>query len=233
MARTATLCARIAGAALVLTLLAPAAQGQLFGKKRAYAQGEIVEVTGQVTDEAGQPVAGVEVRLEGVRRGMNYKRLRRQNYNPAVLQMLTDDNGEYRFEWQWHDYYNRFELSAVVGVKLGSETHLEVLGAADISARMKQGSPVVAPLVLDNADFLYNLREFESSITSDDQRRVYAERGRPDKVEITEYPNAREVGWWYFSLGSTYLFRDGRLHEVVNFEPVLSAEERRAATTNE
>lgn len=211
-------------------VLATATQAQLFGKKRAYAQGEIVEVTGQVTDEAGQPVSGVEVRLEGVRRGFSYKKFKRQNFNPATLQVLTDANGEFRIDWQWHDYYNRFKLSAVVGVKLGAETHVEVLGSADITSRMKQGSPVVASLVLDNADFLYNLRQFESSIQSDDQRRIYGERGRPDKVEITEYPSAREEGWWYFSLGSTYLFRDGRLHEVVNFEPVLSADERRATT---
>ena len=213
---------------MVAFALASSADAQIFKKKRVYAEGETVAVTGQITDEAGEPVSGVEVRLEGSRRAFSYKKMRRQNFHPAVLQTLTDDNGEYRFEWQWHDYYNHFDLSAVVRVKLGPEDHVEVLGTSDLSDRMKQGSPVVAPLVLDNADFLYNLRQFEQSVRSDDQRRIYGERGRPDKVEITEYPNAREEAWWYFSLGSTYLFRGGELTEVVSFDPVPSMSERRA-----
>ncbi len=213
----------LALAAATIALLASSADAQLFKKKRAYAEGEIVVVTGRVTDEAGSPVAGVEIRLEGARRAFSYKRFRRQEFNPAVLQTLSDDNGEYRLDWQWHDYYNHFRLTAVVGVKLGTEIRTEILGESLITDRIKQGSPVVAPLVLDNADFLYNLRKFEATVKSDDQRRIYSERGRPDKVEITEFANATEEGWWYFSLGSTYLFRNGRLSEVVNFDPVPPA----------
>ncbi|MEM1247363.1 MAG: hypothetical protein AAGA81_11040 [Acidobacteriota bacterium] len=216
---------------LAVFTTALSAEAQLFKKKRSYAQGEIVEITGRVTDEAGNPVEGVEVRVEGSRKAFSYKRFRREKFNPAMLQTLTDANGNYSFEWQWHDYYNRFELSAVIGVRFGDQMKTEVLGSSDITERMKEGAPVVAPLVLENADFLYNLRQFESSVKSNDQRRIYGERGRPDKVEITEFADATEEAWWYFSLGATYLFRDGRLSEVVNFDPVPSVEERAQSAT--
>jgi acyl-coenzyme A synthetase/AMP-(fatty) acid ligase len=64
------------------------------------------------------------------------------------------------------------------------------------------------------------LREFVASVHSDDERKVYDEMGRPDKVERVQYPERTEVSWWYFDAGRVYRFRDGRLEQVVPFEPV-------------
>jgi hypothetical protein len=83
---------------------------------------------------------------------------------------------------------------------------------------------VVASLVVQNknAQFVTKLRELLASIKSDDERRVYDEMGKPDKVERVVYPGRTEVSWWYFDAGRVYRFQDGRLEQVVPFEPVKS-----------
>ncbi|HVR28057.1 MAG TPA: carboxypeptidase-like regulatory domain-containing protein [Thermoanaerobaculia bacterium] len=56
---------------------------------------------------------------------------------------------------------------------------------------------------------------------SADQRRIYEEMGKPDRVDRLELSkDAEEVAWWYFERGRSYHFRDGRLEQVVEFDPV-------------
>ncbi len=44
--------------------------------------------------------------------------------------------------------------------------------------------------------------------------------GRPDRLKTFDYPDYEEVSWWYFADGKAYRFRDGKLDQVVHFEPV-------------
>jgi len=74
--------------------------------------------------------------------------------------------------------------------------------------------------VVSDADFVRNLREFLATISSEDERRVHRQMGEPDKVERIDYPDHREVSWWYFESGKVYRFRDGRLEQIEPFDPV-------------
>ncbi len=55
---------------------------------------------------------------------------------------------------------------------------------------------------------------FTATPHSDDQRRVFEEMGKPDRVDRLEMPGGDEVAWWYFGRGKSFHFRDGRLDQV-------------------
>jgi hypothetical protein len=44
--------------------------------------------------------------------------------------------------------------------------------------------------------------------------------GRPDRIRNVQYPGYLESSWWYFESGKVYRFHDGRLQQVVPFDPV-------------
>jgi hypothetical protein len=132
----------------------------------------------------------------------------------------TNERGEYSLEWPWDSYFNHFELAVGVPVRKARAEQLQELERLDVTKRATAGSPVVSALVVQNAAFISHLREFLASVRTDDQRRVYDEMGRPDKVETVQYPSSAEVSWWYFETGRVYRFRDGHLEQVVPFDPV-------------
>jgi hypothetical protein len=79
---------------------------------------------------------------------------------------------------------------------------------------------VVAAVVIHNRRVIDRFRDFLASVKSADEQRVYQEMGKPDRVERVQYPGSVEVSWWYFEAGRAYRFRDGRLEQVVPFDPV-------------
>lgn len=191
-------------------------------KKKAYADGTEVAVTGIVTDATGKPVAGLTLVLEGSRKAFKIKKLRRQKENPVRISTETNAKGEYSLSWQWHHYYNHFELRAGVPVRRpGGKQDLEVLASLELSQRMRQGTPVVASLTVPDRGFFDKMQTFLASIDTSDERNVFEELGKPDKVDTIEFPDRQEVSWWYFKQGKTYRFRDGKLDEVVDFDPIL------------
>ncbi|HEY4588471.1 MAG TPA: hypothetical protein VII86_04560, partial [Thermoanaerobaculia bacterium] len=80
--------------------------------------------------------------------------------------------------------------------------------------------PAVVGVTVENRQFLDNLRQFLASIQTDDQRKVYQEMGKPDRVRNVQYPGYLESSWWYFEAGRVYRFRDGHLEQVTPFDPV-------------
>jgi hypothetical protein len=139
-------------------------------------------------------------------------------------QTRTNDGGEFGLELGWNRRFNHFELVVGVPVRKARQEQLVELAREDVTSRLQAGSPMVASMVVQkqNAEFVVKLRELLATIRSDDERRVYDEMGKPDKVERVQYPGRTEVSWWYFEAGRVYRFKDGRLEQVVPFEPVKS-----------
>lgn len=186
-----------------------------------YEDGTVIEITGLVTDDDGRPIPQVQLLLEASRRRIAFTKLKRVEENPVRLSTFTDDTGEYTLDWKWHRYYNHFELRVVLAVRLpGGRERLEVLAEVDLSERIKQGSPVVAPITVEDTSFLEAYRDFLASLDTADERQVFGAMGKPDKVEALKFPAHREESWWYFKMGRTYRFRDGDLQQVVEFDPV-------------
>jgi hypothetical protein len=190
-----------------------------------FAQGDRVQVTGAVTDQQGRPLSDVRVTFEATRTYFSVRRFQRtQTEEIRRVTAVTDAGGQFTIQWPWDSYFNHFELVVGVPVRKARKEALVELAREDVTNRLQGGSPVVASLVVQNknAQFVTKLRELLASIKSDDERRVYDEMGKPDKVERVQYPGRTEVSWWYFDAGRVYRFRDGRLEQVVPFEPVKS-----------
>jgi hypothetical protein len=185
-----------------------------------FEQGQHLQFTGIVSDPQGQPLVGVKVVLEVSRTYFSVRHLRREQVETRLVSGTTDARGEYSLDWPWDNYFNHFEIAVGIPVRKAREERLEELERVDVTQRALTGTPVVSAVVVQNAKFITHLREFLASVRTDDQRKVYEELGRPDRVETVQYPGWAEVSWWYFDAGRVYRFRDGHLEQVVPFDPV-------------
>ncbi len=187
-----------------------------------YAQGERVQVTGNVTDAQGQPLADVRVTFEATRTYFSVRELRRtEDKEVRRVSATTNAAGQYTLEWPWDSYFNHFELVAGVPVRTkGGGERMEELARQDVTRRVTAGSPAVVSVTVENRKLLDTLNQFLASIQTEDQRKVYQEMGKPDRIRNVQYPGHLEASWWYFESGRVYRFRDGRLEQVVPFDPV-------------
>jgi hypothetical protein len=94
------------------------------------------------------------------------------------------------------------------------------LARLDVGDRLRGESPVTAALTVERSGYVDRLRTFVGSISSDDERRVFAELGVPESVDRVESPSSVEAAWWYFEAGRVARFRDGALVETQTFDPI-------------
>jgi len=186
-----------------------------------YAQGERVQITGVVADAQGQPLPEVRVSFEATRTYFSVRELRRTaDKEVRRVTATTNAAGEYTLVWPWDSYFNHFEVVTGVPVRTRSGERLEELARQDVTRRVLAGSPVVVAVTVENRRFLDAFRQFVASLKTEDQRKVYQEMGKPDRIRNVQYPGHLESSWWYFESGRVYRFRDGRLEQVVPFDPV-------------
>ncbi|MDH3745803.1 MAG: hypothetical protein OES47_11950 [Acidobacteriota bacterium] len=204
-----------------------------------YPAGEPVVITGTVTSSDGKALAGVEVALTGYRRSFDVWRVRRTKKGEYTILAVSGADGRFEISWRWDDFYNHFELRAGIGTEVPEEPAEElgrseaglpesadtskflVLAEADLSKRIRHGSPVVSSLIIKDTELLESWQGFLGTLESREQRRVYQELGKPDKVQNVGFSTHREVAWWYFERGKVYRFRDGEIDSIEDFEPVL------------
>jgi hypothetical protein len=186
-----------------------------------YAQGERVQITGIVADAQGQPLPEVRVTFEATRTYFSVRELRRTaDKEIRRVSATTNAAGEYTLVWPWDSYFNHFEVAVGVPVRIGTGERLEELARQDVTRRVEAGSPAVVAMTVENRKFLDSFRQFLASIQTEDQRKVYQEMGKPDRIRNVQYPDHLESSWWYFESGRVYRFRDGHLEQVVPFDPV-------------
>jgi hypothetical protein len=186
-----------------------------------YDQGQRIQVTGVVTDSQGQPINNVRVVLEVSRTYFSMRELRRTaDKDIRRVSATTDARGNYTVEWPWDSYFNHFELVAGVPVRTKTGETVQELARQDVTRRVDAGTPAVVGVTVENRQFLDNLRQFLASIQTDDQRKIYQEMGKPDRIRNVQYPSHLESSWWYFESGRVYRFRDGRLEQITPFDPV-------------
>jgi hypothetical protein len=186
-----------------------------------YDQGQRIQVTGVVTDSQGQPINNLRVVLEVSRNYFSMRELRRTaGKDVRRVSATTDARGNYTVEWPWDSYFNHFELVAGIPVRTKTGETVQELARQDVTRRVDEGTPAVVGVTIENRQLLDNVRQFLASIQTDDQRKIYQEMGKPDRIRNVQYPSHLESSWWYFESGRVYRFRDGRLEQITPFDPV-------------
>lgn len=213
---------RIAAAALVAALAAAAAApgDGIFRKKGPYREGQVVAFTGQVTDSSGRALGGSTVMLEVAHTSFRLEKWSRETSDSLRQPVTADESGRYRVDWRWDRYYNSFALVVALKVREDGTDKYEVFHRLEITDRVTGGNPVEVQLVLDDTTAFDDLRAFLAGVDSDDEKRVYQEMGRPDRIDTGEAHYDPDQSWWYFGAGKVYRFREGRLDQVVPFEPI-------------
>ena len=206
--------------AFVLTTGAATVQQSAF----PYRRGETVEISGTVADASGDPVEGVTVVLLASHQGFTLRNFRKVEEGLVRVPTKTDAQGGFDLVWRWDPYYDTFKVRAegmiATPATAGGGSRRGVLAEVDLTRRIGDGSPVVVALEVADAGPHRQDRSFTETSQSDDQRRVFEENGKPDRVDRLEMPGGDEVAWWYFERGKSYHFRAGRLDQVMEFDPV-------------
>jgi hypothetical protein len=202
---------------LASALVAFAAPAEAAPKRE---NGQLVRVSGVVTDARGEPLSDVKVVLEGSRAYFNLRRFARDEKGHRRLTTTTNGRGQFEMDWTWDDYFNHFTLGVAVPLRESGGSQLRFLQKVEVTRKLTDSNPVVAALTVEDTGFLDSFRTFLSNLDSADEHRVYEQNGHPDEVKITRYPNHTESAWWYFDSGRVYRFRDGRLTETGTFDPV-------------
>lgn len=214
------------GATLMVLVLCGAlpVQAKLFGRKGPFQNGDLVKISGQVTDTAGMPLADVSVLLAVSRTAFKLRRLSRQTSDTLWVPTTTSADGSYLIDWSWDDYYNTFSLTVALPVRKGESEAYETFLQQDITEDVMRGNPVVVNLRLADASYLRWLQAFTANLASADERRIFGEMGRPDRVDNEERRGVKHSSWWYFAHGRVYRFADGKLEQVVPFDPIAPIE---------
>ena len=204
------------GVAVALACLAPGAAAA-----GTFVRGQQIVFEGIVRDSRGEPVPHVRVVLEAHREPMAVVGVKREPKGLSRVPTLSGDDGAYRIEWEWHDYYNSFRLLVVTGS--GREPPGADLGIVEIVELGEPGgdSPIIrTPVTLSDSTFVGEHREFIASLSDPDPRRIYEEMGKPDRVQRMRRGSSEEISWFYFERGRAYRFVDGALAETETFAPV-------------
>ncbi len=181
---------------------------------------DAVRVTGKVTDSTGQALDDLEVVLEASHRTFDIKKLQRVRRDLVRRVTKTDQNGNFRIEWHANEHFNQFDLVVGLSVRVPTGERFYTLERMPLpQATGGDGQPRLEVVVADTS-FLERFRGFVAALDTEDERATYEEMGIPAKIDRMKLATHEEITWWYFEAGKAYRFRDGRLAEVSEFEPV-------------
>ena len=209
---------RLAVASGLAALLAAPSSGRGSVYQDApYRRGDTISIEGTVADPTGKPVEGVTVVLTASHRAFVLRGMRHVEEGLKRVTATTDAEGRFAIPWTWHPYYDIFRIradwTAAAVAAAGGGSSAAVLTEVDLTRRIGEGSPVVVALEVAAAE-PHGAYGLTAASASDDQRRVFEEMGKPDRVDRLEMPGGVEVAWWYFERGKSFHFLDGRLDQV-------------------
>jgi hypothetical protein len=176
-------------------------------------------VTGQITNESGQPVADSPVVVMGRTLDLVTTRMEYQERGRKEVRTTSDGQGRYRLDFVPVTLGNNFYLffydkTGFDGVKYRRPEPL------DITPLMKRDNDIRINQVLQLAPAW---PEVERQMTfygrDSEQGRILRKFGLPDKREQVGGGGDSQV-WWYYTDGVSYWFTGGKLTKTQKFQPV-------------
>jgi hypothetical protein len=180
-------------------------------------------VTGQVTDEAGKPVANSPVMI--VARTLELAKLRfeYEQLGRKEIRSSTNAEGRYRIEFVPAQAGNNFylffyDVSGFDGVKFKRPEPIE------ITDLLKQGGESVVNQVLRFSSAWPEVqRQFAFYGAESGRGRILRTHGLPDKRERPPDAGGDVEVWWYYEAGVSYQFNGDTLTRTSKFQPIQGA----------
>jgi hypothetical protein len=180
-------------------------------------------VTGQVTDESGQPVADTPVII--VARSLELAEFRMQYVEEGrqEVRATTDAQGGYRIELVPAKLGNNFFLFFYD--KTGFDrVKFQRSEAVDITSQLKHDRLVTVNQVLR---FQVTWPEVERQVIfygpDSDKGKILRKHGLPEKREALPPGDTASETWWYYADGVSYWFAGDTLARTHEFPPVPAA----------
>jgi hypothetical protein len=179
-------------------------------------------LTGQLTDESGQPVAGNPVlvvarRLDLAPLRMEYDELGRQE-----VRTVTDAQGRFRVEFVPASVGNNFFLFFydATGFDRVKYRRPEPL---DITERLRTQPTVVVNHALQTQSSWPEIRRQIAYFGAESDRgQILRKHGLPDKRDVPPGAGEDPEVWWYYADGVNYWFVGEHLTRASQFPPMLT-----------
>jgi hypothetical protein len=180
-------------------------------------------VTGRVTDESGQPVAGTPVVIVGRSLDLVTRRMEYAERDRKEARAVTDAQGQYRLEF--------------VPASLGNNFYLFFYDRAGFDrVKYRQPDPLdVTPLLERDRTLTVNQVLRSQPSWSEVQRQIAyygadSEKGKilrryglPEKRETSGTGDTASDVWWYYTYGVGYWFTGDKLTRTQEFTPIREA----------
>lgn len=180
-------------------------------------------VTGRVTDESGQPMAGTPVVIVGRSLDLVASRMEYDERGRKEARTATDSQGQYRIEFAPASLGNNFYLffydkTGFDRVKYRQPDPL------DITPLLERDRMVTVNQVLQ---FQPSWTEVQRQIAyygaNSDQGKILRRFGLPDKRETSGTGLEAADVWWYYADGVSYWFTGDKLTRTHEFTPIRGA----------
>ncbi len=177
-------------------------------------------VTGTVTDESGQPVAGSPVVVVGRSLELATTRMEYEEHGRQEVQATTDAQGHYRLEFIPATLGNNFYVffygqQGFDGVKYRRPEPL------DITELLRRDRTVTLNQVLRYAP---TWPEVERQVAfygpNSDRGKILRKNGLPDRREPAGTGGPGSEVWWYDAAGISYWFTGDKLTSTHTFQPI-------------
>jgi hypothetical protein len=180
-------------------------------------------VTGQVTDEAGKPVANNPVVV--VARSLEFATMRFEydERSRKEIKALTDADGRYRIEFMPAQAGNNFflffyDVSGFDGVRFKRPEPIE------ITDLLKKGSAAVVNQTLQVSPMWPEVQRQIVYYGAETARGgIQRTHGLPDKRERPPSAGGDVEVWWYYEIGVSYWFTGDALTRTNKFSPIKAA----------
>jgi hypothetical protein len=176
-------------------------------------------ITGQVTDESGQPVAANPVLLVARRLGLSAMRMEYDELGRREVRTVTGTDGRYRFEFVPVAVGNNFYLFFYDTTGFDSVKYRRP-EPLDITDRLQRNQTLVVNHFLQfNPSWAEVARQIAYFGAESDRGRVLRRHGLPDKREMPPGSGTGTEAWWYYADGVTYWFAGDQLTRTSQFPP--------------
>jgi len=177
-------------------------------------------VTGRLTDESGQAVAGTPVVIVGRSLALAARRLEYDEHGRQEARTATDAQGQYRLEFVPASLGNNFYLFFYdqTGFDRVKYRQPEPLDITDLLGGSRTAT--VNQVLQFQPSWAEVQRQIAYYGAESDRGKILRRYGLPEKRETSGTGDSALDVWWYYANGVSYWFTGDRLTRTHEFTPI-------------